>query len=188
MTGVQLPVRAAGLLLKKEIDYFGKALEDPDKPFLVILGGAKVNDKIKLINNLINQVDEMIIGGGMAFTFLKAIHGIDIGNSLYDAEGAESVPEIMQRAEEAGVKIHLPEDFLMGDFNDPDTHVLLGDLETGVPDELCGLDIGPRTAANNAEVIGRAKTIVWNGPQGLFENEKFRSGSESLVNALMERT
>ena len=94
----------------------------------------------------------------------------------------------MRRAEECGVKIHLPEDFLMGDFNDPDTHVLIGDLETGIADNLWGLDIGPKTAANNAEVISRCSTIVWNGPQGFFENEKFRSGSHALVEALMDRT
>jgi phosphoglycerate kinase len=134
------------------------------------LGGAKVNDKIKLIDNLLEKVDEMIIGGGMAFTFLKVLYDIDIGNSLFDKEGAKQVPEIMRRAEECGVKIHLPEDFLMGDFNDPDTHVLIGDLESGVAEGLWGLDIGPKTAANNAEVIARCNTIVWNGPQGFFEN------------------
>lgn len=89
MTGVELPIRAAGLLLKKEIDYFAKALETPHKPYLVILGGAKINDKIQLIHNLLERVDEMIIGGGMAFTFLKVLHGIDIGNSLFDEEGAK---------------------------------------------------------------------------------------------------
>eukprot|EP00178_Gracilaria_changii_P010117 TRINITY_DN2948_c0_g1_i2.p1 TRINITY_DN2948_c0_g1~~TRINITY_DN2948_c0_g1_i2.p1 ORF type:complete len:247 (+),score=41.28 TRINITY_DN2948_c0_g1_i2:540-1280(+) len=188
MTGVKLPLRAAGLLLKKEIDYFSKALETPDQPFLVILGGAKVNDKIKLINNLLDKVDEMIIGGGMAFTFLKELYDLDIGNSLYDAEGAEQVHNIMARAEECGVKIHLPVDFLMGDFNDLDSHVLLGDLESGIPDHLWGLDVGPQTAANNAEVIRRCNTIVWNGPQGFFENEKFRPGSQKLVESLMERT
>lgn len=130
----------------------------------------------------------MIIGGGMAFTFLNVIYGMEIGNSLFDAEGAKAVESIMEKAEEYGVKIHLPEDFLMGDFNDPDTHVHSGDLETGVPEGLWGLDIGPKTMENNAEVIARADTIVWNGPQGFFENEKFRSGSESLVKALMQRT
>lgn len=188
MTGVDLPIRAAGLLLKKEIEYFGKALESPDKPFLVILGGAKIHDKIKLIDNLLDQVDEMIIGGGMAFTFLKELYDLEIGNSLYDAAGAKSVLDIMEKAEQKGVKIHLPVDFLMGDFNDPDTHVLVGDLESGVPDELWGLDIGPKTTARNSEIIARCNTIVWNGPQGFFENENFRQGSERLVHSLMDRT
>lgn len=188
MTGVNLPIRAAGLLLKKEIDYFAKALETPHKPYLVILGGAKINDKIQLIHNLLERVDEMIIGGGMAFTFLKVLHGIEIGNSLFDEEGAKQVPGIMQRAEELGVTIHLPQDFLIGDFKNPDSHVLLGDLNTGVMDGLWGLDIGPKTAAANDEIISRCNTIVWNGPQGYFENEKFRSGSQRLVESLMRRT
>lgn len=130
----------------------------------------------------------MIIGGGMAFTFLKVLHGIDIGNSLFDEEGAKQVVGIMKRAEELGVTIHLPQDFLIGDFKNPDTHVLLGDLNTGVMNGLWGLDIGPKTAAANDEIISRCNTIVWNGPQGYFENEKFRSGSQRLVESLMRRT
>ena len=186
MTGVDLPVRAAGLLLKKEIDYFAKALEDPDHPFLVILGGAKIHDKIQLINNLLDRVNDMIIGGGMAFTFLKEIHGIDIGNSLYDEEGARAVPDIMRKAEDLGVNISLPTDFLIGDLAVPDAQPSLGDLETGIPEGLLGLDVGPQTIQENDRIIRKSKTIVWNGPQGMFENPHYRPGSESLVYSLIE--
>lgn len=189
MVGVDLPIRAAGLLLKKEIEYFAKALETPVKPFTVILGGAKVSDKIQLIKNLLDKVDEMIIGGGMAFTFLKVVHNLNIGASLYDEEGAKLVPEIMELARAKGVKIHLPLDYLIGNLPPkPTPEVLLGDLTTGVPDGMLGLDIGPKTALINNEVIMRSKTIVWNGPQGYFEDPLFSNGSSNLVTSLMNAT
>ena len=112
MVGVDLPVKASGFLLKKELDYFAKALDNPSRPFLAILGGAKVSDKIQLIDSLLDKVDEMIIGGGMAYTFKKICFGMDIGNSLFDKAGAEIVEGIMKKAEEKGVKIHLPVDFV----------------------------------------------------------------------------
>jgi phosphoglycerate kinase len=115
MVGIDVPTRAAGFLMKKELEYFAKILENPVRPLTVIMGGAKVADKIQLINNLISLVDEMIIGGGMAFTFNKVLNNTQIGKSLYDVEGAKIVHEIMKRANERGVKIHLPTDFVEAD-------------------------------------------------------------------------
>lgn len=114
MVGVNVDTRAAGFLMKKELDYFGKVLENPVRPLTVVMGGAKVKDKIQLIYNMLDIVDEMIIGGGMAFTFDKVLNGTDIGGSLFDEEGAEIVPDIMKKAEEKGVKIHLPTDYMCG--------------------------------------------------------------------------
>merc|ERR1719230_1895656 len=115
MVGVNVETRAAGFLLKKELEYFSKVLESPDRPLTVVMGGAKVKDKIQLIYNMLDIVDEMIIGGGMAFTFDKVLNGTEIGSSLYDEEGAEVVPDIMQKAKEKGVKIHLPVDYICAD-------------------------------------------------------------------------
>ena len=115
MVGCQLPQKASGFLLKKELTYFAKALENPERPFLAILGGAKVADKIQLIENMLDKVNEMIIGGGMAFTFLKVINEMKIGNSLYDEEGAKIVQKLMDKAKANNVQIHLPSDFVTGD-------------------------------------------------------------------------
>jgi len=115
IVGVDLPQRACGFLMKKELDYFAKVLEKPDRPFLAIMGGAKVSDKIKLINNMLDKVDEMIIGGGMAFTFKKVVDGVKIGNSLFDAEGAKIVNEILEKAKKNNVKIHFPVDYVTAD-------------------------------------------------------------------------
>lgn len=164
MVGIDHKIRAAGYLLKKELDYFAKALEQPERPFLVILGGAKVADKIQLINSMIDKVDEMIIGGGMAFTFLKKIHNIPIGKSLFDEEGYKSVDEIMAKAEKKGVKIHLPVDFLCADKVDKDASTKVCDLKSGIPDGWLGLDAGPLTIKDNSAAVNRAKLIVWNGP------------------------
>merc|ERR1712100_878080 len=115
MVGVDVPTKAAGFLMKKELDYFGKVLENPVRPLSVVMGGAKVKDKIQLIYNMLDVVDEMIIGGGMAFTFDKVLNKTEIGSSLYDEEGAEIVNDIMKKAEEKGVKIHLPTDYMCAD-------------------------------------------------------------------------
>jgi phosphoglycerate kinase len=115
MVGVKVDTRAAGFLVKKELQYFSKILESPERPLTVVMGGAKVADKIQLIMNMLDLVDEMIIGGGMAFTFNKVLNKTDIGKSLYDEEGAKIVPQIMKKAQEKGVKIHIPEDFLCAD-------------------------------------------------------------------------
>jgi phosphoglycerate kinase len=123
MVGISHPVRAAGFLVDKELNYFNPALEAPKRPFLSILGGAKVSDKIQLINNMIDKVDELIIGGGMAYTFKKVLDGMEIGNSLYDEDGAKIAKELVQKAADKGVKLHFPVDFVCGDKFDPNAQV-----------------------------------------------------------------
>jgi phosphoglycerate kinase len=188
MVGVQVEPRAAGFLLKKELDYFSKVLENPNRPLTVILGGAKVSDKILLINNLLDLVDEMIIGGGMAFTFNKELNNTPIGSSLYDPEGAKTVKDIIKKAKEKGVKIHIPNDFVCADKFEANAKAEYRTEEQGVPDNWLGLDIGEKTIKNFEEVIGRSKTIFWNGPAGVFEFEKFAKGSHALLDAVTKAT
>lgn len=188
MVGVNLDKKVSGFLLKKELQYFAKALENPERPFLAILGGAKVADKIQLIKNLLDKVDEMIIGGGMAFTFLKVLHNMKIGNSLYDEAGAQIVNELMEKAKEKNVKIHLPVDFICGDKFAEDATVTTTTLEHGVEDGKMGLDVGPASAAIFKEAIERAKLIVWNGPPGVFEFDSFCHGTHALMEAVVEAT
>jgi phosphoglycerate kinase len=188
MVGVKLPVRAAGFLLKKELDYFGKALDNPQRPFLAILGGAKVADKIQLINNLLDKVDEMIIGGGMAFTFKKVAHGVSIGDSLFDEEGAKIVKDILAKAEAKGVKIHLPVDYVAADKFDKDAETKLVTDAEGIPAGWRGLDVGPASTAAFTDAVLRAKTVVWNGPAGVFEFPKFEAGTKALAAAMAETT
>jgi len=188
MVGVSLPIRAAGLLLKKELDYFAKALNKPERPFLSILGGAKISDKILLIENMLNKVDAMVIGGGMAFTFAKVLNGMEIGGSLFDAEGAKQVPQIMAKAKEKGVTIHLPVDFVTADKFAKDAEVGAADLKTGIPAGWMGLDIGPASADAFAKAIAGAKTIVWNGPMGVFEFPKFAIGTQKVMDAVVAVT
>ncbi|KAA8497794.1 Phosphoglycerate kinase 1 [Porphyridium purpureum] len=188
MVGVCLPERVAGLLMKKELEYFSKALETPARPFLAILGGAKVADKIQLIMSLLDKVDEMIIAGGMAFTFKKVNGNMPIGTSLYDEEGAKIVPEIMKKAAEKGVKLHLPVDFITADKFDPNAETGEADDSAGIPDGWMGLDAGPKSRALFKEAILSCKTIVWNGPAGVFEFEKFAGGTKSMMDAVIEAT
>ncbi|KAK4337058.1 hypothetical protein RND71_043754 [Anisodus tanguticus] len=188
MVGVELPLKASGFLMKKELEYFSKALENPQKPFLAILGGAKVADKILLIENLLDKVDEMIIGGGMAFTFLKVLNNIEIGNSLFDEEGSKTVPKLMEKAKAKNVQIHLPVDFLCGDKFAEDANVKEADLSTGVPSNMMGLDCGKKSADKFMDVVKRAKTIVWNGPSGVFEFEKFAFCTKKVAEAVGEAT
>lgn len=187
MVGVDLPVRAAGFLMKKELDYFAAALDAPKRPFLAILGGAKVSDKIQLINNLLDKVDEMIIGGGMAFTF-KAVEGHEIGGSLYDEEGGKLVPELLAKAEAKGVKIHLPTDFFVGSSFSEDAEVKHVTQEEGVPSGWMGLDIGLASSAAFLGPISRAKTILWNGPMGVFEWPNFQTGTRVLMDGVVGAT
>lgn len=188
MVGVNHTQRAAGFLMKKELDYFRKALDNPVKPFLAILGGAKVKDKIQLIENLLDKVNEMVIGGGMAYTFLKVSRGMKIGNSLYDEDGAAIVDKLLAKAKANNVQIHLPIDFITADKFDENANVGAADVEGGVPDGWMGLDCGPKSTAQFKEAIMRAKTIVWNGPAGVFEFEKFASGTKGLMDAVVEVT
>lgn len=188
MVGVKHEKRASGFLLKKELQYFAKALENPDRPFLAILGGAKVSDKIQLIENLLDKVNEMIIGGGMAYTFLKVARGMKIGKSLYDEEGSKIVNKILEKAKANNVQLHFPCDFVTADKFAEDAATGTATVETGIPDEWMGLDCGPESIKIFKEAIKRAKLIVWNGPVGVFEMEKFANGTKQIMNEIVEVT
>jgi len=188
MVGICLEKRAAGFLLKKELQYFAKAVENPERPFLAILGGAKVADKILLIKNLLDKVNEMIIGGGMAFTFLKVLNNMKIGNSLFDESGSHIVQELMDKAKANNVQIHLPSDFITGDKFDENATVGTTIKEIGIEDGLMGLDIGPKSAADFQQAIARAKLIVWNGPVGVFEWDGFSHGTKAIMDAVVQAT
>jgi len=189
MLGEGYEQRAAGFLLNKELTYFSKALDNPEHPFLAILGGAKVKDKIQLIENMLDKVDEMIIGGGMAFTFRKVLDGMPIGTSLYDEDGAKIVPKLMEKAAKNNVKVHIPVDFVTGDKFAPDAQVGAASLaDGGIPDGWMGLDCGPESSKMFAEVIGRAKVIVWNGPAGVFEFDAFATGTKALMDSVVSKT
>lgn len=188
MVGEGYAVKCCGFLMHKELDAFAKVLDTPAKPMLAILGGAKVSDKIKLINNLIDKVDMMIIGGGMAWTFLKMLKGIEIGNSLYDEEGAKTVNEIMDKAKAKGCEIILPVDFTLSSEFGEKGEIKTGDLSTGVPAGFMGLDCGPKTNDLNAAAIAKAKTIIWNGPMGVFEMASFETGTKAMMDRIVEAT
>jgi len=188
MVGCQLPQRAAGFLMKKELDYFAKALEHPQKPFLAILGGAKVSDKIKLITNLLDKVDEMIIGGGMAFTFKYFIDNVKIGNSLFEKTAQDTVREVIDKAKKNGVKLHFPVDYVIADKFAKDAKTGSATDEEGIPDGWLGLDVGPKSTKIFEEAVLRAKTIVWNGPVGVFEWDNFEHGTKALMDAVIEST
>jgi len=179
MVGVELPQRAAGFLMKKELEYFAKVLENPERPFLAILGGAKVSDKIKLIDNLLDKVNSLIICGGMAFTFKKTLENVSIGNSLFDEAGAQNVGNIIKKAKEGGVEVVLPCDYVTADKFDPNAKTGSATDETGIPDGWMGLDCGPESIKRYQTAIEKAKTILWNGPAGVFEFEKFASGTKA---------
>ena len=188
MVGVHLPKRAAGFLMNKELEYFAKALEHPAKPYLAILGGAKVQDKIQLIENLLNKVSAMIIGGGMAFTFVKKLSGMNIGSSLFDEEGFKIIDKLMTKAQEKGVRIHLPIDFVTADKFAESAATGTATLESGIPDGWMGLDIGHKSTENFKKVVLSSKTVIWNGPMGVFEWEKFAKGTRGVMDAVVEAT
>jgi phosphoglycerate kinase len=188
MVGVKLPQRAAGFLMKKELDAFAHVLEHPKRPLLAILGGAKVADKIQLIENLIDKADEIIIGGGMAYTFLKVLDRMAIGKSIFDPKGAEIVPKIMDKAKAKGVKIHLPVDFVAADKYAADAQTKVVSKKDGIPDGWEGLDCGPQSIQEFKTALARANTIVWNGPVGVFEFEKFAAGTRAVMDAMIEAT
>lgn len=164
-----------GYLMEKEINFLGNAVNNPVRPFVAILGGSKVSDKINVINNLLNKVDTLIIGGGMAYTFMKA-QGYEIGKSLLEEDKIDYAKEMMAKAEEKGVKLLLPVDNMVSkEFNnDEPFRVCEGNLE---PDEMA-LDIGPKTQKMYAEALADAKTVVWNGPMGVFEMPNFAKGHD----------
>ena len=172
-------VKAAGLLLQRELDYLSRVLTGPEKPFIAILGGAKVSDKIGVIKNLLPKLDALLVGGGMAYTFLKA-NGINIGRSLIEQDKISVAKELMTDAVKHGVKVLLPTDHLTGDENKENAST----SDVNIPEGRIGLDIGPRTTDRFIEEIGRSKTVLWNGPVGLFEVEPFDQGSKALAQAL----
>lgn len=188
MTGVALPQKAAGFLMNKELKAFDQVLNNPPRPFLAILGGAKVADKIQLINNLLDKADEIIIGGGMAFTFKKVLDNIEIGSSLFDEEGAKLVPELMAKAKKAGKKIILPVDYIAADKFAADAETKAVSDAEGIPAGWMGLDVGAESAKLFVDAIKRAKTIVWNGPAGVFEFEAFEKATKAMADAIVEAT
>ncbi|KAG0006336.1 phosphoglycerate kinase [Entomortierella chlamydospora] len=188
VVGIDLPTRAAGLLMKKELQFFAQVLEEPKKPFLAILGGAKVSDKIQLIENLMDKVDAMIIGGGMAFTFKKTLENVKIGNSLFDKDGAEIVGKLVETAKAKNVKLYLPVDYITADGFSATAKTGYATDETGIPDGWLGLDCGEKSNAIFKEAILGAKTILWNGPAGVFEFDAFASGTKAALDAVVEAT
>jgi phosphoglycerate kinase len=173
-------VSCAGFLLEKEINYLGKAITDPERPFVVILGGAKVSDKILLIENLLTKADTIIISGGMAYTFLKAM-GKNIGKSLLEADKIDVAKSIMEKAKEAGVNLEISSDFVVvEDFGQPETCKIVHDI----PDGWESVDIGPDTRKHFKEVLSIAKTVVWNGPVGVFEKDAYAEGTREIAEYL----
>ncbi len=175
----------AGFLLKKEIDYLGKAVENPDKPFVAILGGAKISGKIDVISNLLNKVDTLIVGGAMTYTFLKA-QGLSIGNSLVENDRLDMAKEVLAKAKDKKVTFLLPLDHLIADKVEAGAKSEI--VGENIPAGMIGVDIGPKTIALFKEAIKRAKTIVWNGPMGVFEIDDFAKGTIAIANALAEAT
>ncbi|NBZ94985.1 MAG: phosphoglycerate kinase [Proteobacteria bacterium] len=188
VTGVELPHKVAGFLVEKELAAFAAVLESPKRPLLAILGGAKIADKIPLIRNLVEKADDIIIGGGMAYTFHKVLNGMQIGNSLYDPAGAEIVQELIAKAKERGVRIHLPVDFITGNKFAPDSDLGSATVESGIPDGWEGFDCGPKSRELFDKVIASAKTIVWNGPCGVFEFDIFAEGTKAMAHAVAAAT
>ncbi len=186
VVGVDLPEKLAGFLMQKELDAFAKVLDEPARPLLAILGGAKIADKIPLIRNLLDIADEIIIGGGMAYTFKKVLEGMEIGDSLFDEEGAKIVQELADKAKERGVKLHLPVDFVCADAFAPDAKTQI--TENTIPAGWMGLDGGPKSRGIYREAILRAKTIIWNGPCGVFEFDAFAEGTKDMALAVAEAT
>lgn len=194
MVGVNLPQKAAGFLMEAELNAFAAVLDHPKRPLLAILGGAKIADKIPLINNLLEKANEIIIGGGMAFTFKKELEGMQIGTSLFDVEGAKIAKELFAKAKAKNVTITLPVDFVTADRFPGDAAAIaavqtgIADDKIGIPAGWMGLDAGPKSRELFAAVIARSKTIVWNGPPGVFEVEKFAEGTKAMAEAIAKAT
>ncbi|MGV2621565.1 UNVERIFIED_CONTAM: phosphoglycerate kinase [Halobacillus marinus] len=174
----------AGFLMEKEINVLGKALSDPERPFTAIVGGAKVKDKIGVIDNLLDKVDNLIIGGGLAYTFVKSL-GHEIGKSLLEEDKIDLAKEYMKKAEEKGVNFYMPEDVVVADdFSDSANKKEVA--IDSIPADWEALDIGPKTREKYAKVIKDSKLVIWNGPMGVFEIESFANGTKAVANALSE--
>ena len=176
---------AAGLLMEKELKYLGRALENPERPFVAILGGAKVSDKIGVIQNLLSKVDSLIIGGGMAYTFLKA-QGQPVGKSLVEADKIDLAKDLLQQAKARKVKFLLPTDHVIADRVDANALTKIIGRGQSIPDNMMALDIGPETIETFSEEVARARTIVWNGPMGVFEMPQFAKGTNKIAQAVAE--
>ncbi|WP_132995551.1 phosphoglycerate kinase [Sporanaerobacter acetigenes] len=175
---------SVGFLVKKEIEVMGKALENPERPFVAILGGAKVSDKIGVIENLIEKVDTILIGGGMAYTFLKA-KGYNIGKSLLEEDKIDLAKSLMEKANAKNVKLLLPVDTVVAKEFKNDTEYKTVNVDS-IPEDMMGLDIGEKTVKLFSEEIENAKTVVWNGPMGVFEMENFKVGTDEIARAMAE--
>jgi len=188
MVGIELSEKAAGFLMAAELQAFAKVLDNPERPLLAILGGAKIADKIPLINNLLEKADKLIIGGGMSYTFKKVIDGMEIGRSLFDAEGAKIVEELSAKAKAKGVELIFPIDYVCADDFSPDANTQAADDASGIPEGWEGLDAGPKSIELYTAAILSAKTIIWNGPAGVFEFEKFAGATRAMAAAVAEAT
>ncbi len=174
----------SGLLVKKELEIMGKALSDPNRPLVLIMGGSKVSDKIGVIDHMLTLADDIIIGGGMSYTFTAAKGG-KIGTSLCEKESFAYCLELLKKAEEKGIRIHLPVDVVAADHFAADAVPVIYD-EGQIPDDMMGLDIGPRTREIFAEIVRKAGTVIWNGPMGVFEFPAFAAGTEAVAKAMAE--
>ncbi|KKI92943.1 phosphoglycerate kinase [Bacillus sp. SA1-12] len=174
----------AGFLMEKELEVLGKALSNPDRPFTAIIGGAKVKDKIGVIQNLLDKVDNLIIGGGLAYTFIKAL-GHDVGKSLLEEDKIDLAKSFLDQAKEKGVNFYMPVDVVVADdfSNDANTQVVSID---SIPSDWEGLDAGPKTREIYADVIKKSKLVIWNGPMGVFELDAFANGTRAVAEALAE--
>jgi phosphoglycerate kinase len=177
-----VPVKAAGYLMKKEVDYLKKAVHTPVKPYVAILGGAKVSDKIEIIESLLGRADEILIGGAMAYTFLKA-QGLCVGKSLVEDDQSEVALVILNKARENNISFHLPQDHLLARAAEAGAETCVAE-SLPFPDDMMGVDIGPKTVAAYAAIIAEAKTIFWNGPMGIFEIEPFAKGTIGIAKAI----
>ena len=172
----------SGFLMQKELDVLGKAMSNPERPFTAIIGGAKVKDKIGVIENLLDKVDNLIIGGGLAYTFIKA-QGHEIGTSLLEEDKIELAKSFMDKAKEKGVKFYMPIDAVIAPEFGENVETKVVDIDS-IPSDWMSLDIGPKTAALYADVIKNSKLVIWNGPMGVFEFDKFANGTKSVAEAL----
>lgn len=174
----------SGFLMQKELDVLGKALSNPERPFTAIIGGAKVKDKIGVIDHLLEKVDNLIIGGGLSYTFAKA-QGYEIGTSLLEEDKIELAASFIKKAEEKGVNLYMPIDAVVADEFSKDANTKVVSIDE-IPADYMGLDIGPKTAAKYAEVIQASKLIIWNGPMGVFELAPFAEGTKAVANAMAQ--
>jgi phosphoglycerate kinase len=178
--------KCAGLVMAAELDNAKKVMEKADRPFTAIMGGAKISDKILIIERLLDKVNHLIIGGGMAYTFFKALGG-NIGNSLVEADKLDLAKELIQKAKSKGVELHLPIDSVIADKFDAAANTNIAN-NNSIPDGWMGLDIGPQASAVFGQVVEKSKTILWNGPMGVFEMEKFSGGTKKIAEAVVKAT